>query len=298
MDRRSHRFVALCLPMMLALGVSSVGHAHHGHTHIYDGFEGSVIGQDFWHFSQARPDAVWVATDVVRNGHGALAIRIGPEDTHPATMMQRNEVRVAKAYQLPFGADVWYGFSFRIEGEIERRASTRWIIGQWKEDSDASPFLAQRFDNGVFHITVQDDICRVLVAAANGPEGGLTTDIAHHELGGFDFVSDFWTQDCTPELTIARGDNPTLPDPYGNWVDMVYHIKGDRDGHGLIEIWANGRFIARVTGSIGSDRTNGPMQYFKIGMYRDIMPGSATIYVDDFRRGATRSDIDPVHEVP
>jgi len=41
-------------------------------------------------------------------------------------------------------------------------------LGQWKAPGDSSPFLAQRFDNGVFHVTVQDGPNRRTVASAEG----------------------------------------------------------------------------------------------------------------------------------
>ncbi len=89
--------------------------------------------------------------------------------------------------------------------------------------------------------------------------------------------------DCKTDIRVQYGVNATLPDPYENWVDMTYRVRGGRNGKGLVEIWANGQFIARVSGSIGYD-FSGYKQYFKIGIYRDPVPGSAIIYFDDFAR--------------
>ena len=67
----------------------------------------------------------------------------------------------------------------------------------------------------------------------------------------------------------------------------------DMDGRdGVVEIWANGRFIARARGKIGVDGAGGPMQYLKLGHNRAPLPGTATIYYDRFRRGAARAEVE------
>jgi len=66
------------------------------------------------------------------------------------------------------GRDVWFAFSFRVEGDIPQVGSSRTVIGQWKAPGDVSPYVAQRFDNGVFHITVQDNETRRVIASAEG----------------------------------------------------------------------------------------------------------------------------------
>ena len=74
---------------------------------------------------------------------------------------------------------------------------------------------------------------------------------------------------------------------------MMYRVRGRRNGQGLIEIWANGAFIARVQGSLGYDEAGGPTQYFKIGHYRDPIAAATTLYVDDFKRGDNRGAVEP-----
>jgi hypothetical protein len=61
---------------------------------------------------------------------------------------------------------------------------------------------------------------------------------------------------------------------------------------GIIEIYANGRFIARATGTIGVFGAEDPTQYFRFGHNRAPMPGTATIYIDRFRRGASKMDVE------
>ncbi len=81
--------------------------------------------------------------------------------------------------------------------------------------------------------------------------------------------------------------NPVMPHPFARWVDMSYRVRGGRGGKGLVEIWANGRFIAKVTGSIGYDEAAGPNQYFKFGIYRRLVSGVTILRLDNFRRSSS-----------
>ncbi len=72
---------------------------------------------------------------------------------------------------------------------------------------------------------------------------------------------------------------------------MTYRIKGGLNGDGLVEVYANGKFIARASGTIGVRDVAGPTQYFKIGHNRHPMPGTATLFVDNFRRGKSLADV-------
>ena len=85
----------------------------------------------------------------------------------------------------PVDAGHWYAITFRLAGAggdvIPDCGSARWINAQWKYDTskaasaaredeflNGSPFLAQRFDNGVLHVTVEDGFCRCLIAKGPG----------------------------------------------------------------------------------------------------------------------------------
>lgn len=250
---------------------------------VLDRFEAPMVNFRNWSMVQTDPDRYWIERRVVKHGLGALAVRITSGDSHHKDPTEREEIRIARQQRCAFGSDLWYSFSLRIEGQIVDWGSRRWVVGQWKQQGDGSPFLAERFDNRVFHITVQDNNCRVIVAKARGnpfrvlPEDRIGEPRKEPSLP---LVS---PPDCKTDLRVQRSVNATLPSPYKNWVDMAYRVRGGRNGTGLIEIWADGRFIARVSGSIGYD-SGGQGQYFKIGHYRDPQPGSAIVYIDDFRR--------------
>ena len=291
---------------------------------------------DRWNLRFVRPaERFAVQSDVSAQGRSALAVSLRNGDLLWSKSKHKHEIRIANHMRCRFGREVWYSFSFRVEGEYPRSGSTRWVIGQWKEENRASPFLAQRFDNGVFHITVQTNDQREVIAAAPGdydakfpffsadfreslrtgpfpqtrddyaarvrefgPDAvdrpAVRRAIEQQDLDKFPFIADRQDYRRIDGIRATPSDDPLLPDPAAGWVHMRYRVKGGRDGNGLIEVWANDRFIVRVTGKIGSDVFEGPTQYFKFGHYRDVEAafGWSTAYLDRFKRGTRRDDVD------
>ena len=219
-----------------------------------------------------------------------------------ATVIQRNELRLQNKYHHPIDENYWYGLSFRLDGDIPATGSTRWVIGQWKQTNGSSPILAQRFDNGVFHITVQDGHCRCRIAKAGGDPNLAAAPLSSNPLQCI-WTPDTITKDqggdpkegdaCPTELSVIRGEDSVLPDPKVDWVNMIYAIRGGRDGNGRIDIYTNGRFVARVTGPIGYDNWRGQKVKFKIGMYRDFLPGIAQLHLDRFWLGRDPAVYEP-----
>ena len=255
---------------------------------VADSFEKPELDLDNWWLGQLSSNRYhWIDSEHAKIGDRSLAIRLRSGDFDEIDPSERQEIRIANDLRCRFGDDVWYSFSFRIEGDVKDYGSLRKIIGQWKQEGDGSPLLAQRINNRVFHITTQDNECRFNIAKAAGDPFRITKeeDTAREELR----VSplDLRKPDCDTDLKVEYSSNPTLPDPFEDWVNMTYRLRGDRNGKGLIEIWANERPIARVTGSIGYDfgrSEGGKGTYFKMGLYRDQRPGSAVVYFDDFKR--------------
>ena len=224
----------------------------------------------------------WNDARVARSDRRSIAVRVTPEMRGCGAKCQRNEIRTTPRGRVMFGQEAWYSFSFRMDGTLPTRQTKRWVSGQWKQQCSGSPFLAQRFDRGVFQITVQDNSCRVIVASSEGL--GQRLPLAH-ETG----KQARPRTPCRSDIKVEYSANPKLPNPFGNWVDMSYRVRGGRNGSGLVEIWANGRFIARVKGSIGYDHMSGPNQYFKFGIYRAPVPGASVVRLDRFRRSGSMS---------
>lgn len=290
---RSNPGFTACTALFLALFLSVGAAAQQTPATVADDFELPSLDTSLWNPKQMRPDRVRIDRDVVRSGKGALAISVKAADVDCEGRCQRNEIRIANHLRLKFGQAAWYGFSFQLRGTIPGAGTPRWVIGQWKEETDGSPFLAQRYTGGVFHITAQDNDCRVLIASSSASAQDFYEALERRDHSQFPFVTDAADYSCDHGIAVEYGADPVLPDPYHSWVDMAYFIKGGRDGTGVVEIWANGRFIARLRGSIGNDRVFGPTQYFKVGIYRNPMPQDATLYFDNFRRGDSRTAVDP-----
>jgi hypothetical protein len=254
-----------------------------------DDFSGPEIDTKLWSVMRLPPERAWIYDD---NGKRSLAIRVKGTDFDRECGCQRVEVREAEPYRLTFGAERWYAFSFRMEGQPPASGSQRWVIAAWKQDAEGSPFLAQRFDQGVFHITLESLDTRVLLATARIParsfpqllKDGLGSTIA--------FISDQDLYRGQSNVRLEYGENPILPDPRQGWVHMLYRVKGGLNGDGVVEVYANGRFIVRATGTIGVSSQGPVKQYLKLGHNRSPMPGTSTIYFDNVRRGVTRADVE------
>ncbi len=273
-------------------------------------FENRRLDDGKWYLKQIHQPAI--QQDIVRSGAYALRLSGRPEFTcrqgRPPGICMRNQIRLGTKYRLKAGTPAWYGFSLRVEGKVPRRGSIRTILAEWKEHGGASPFAALRYDNGVLHLSVQDNRCRSLVTMGWEQAEALTASTASADI----------KPNCRDRLNIEAAQ--PLPDPHGRWVDLAVFIKRDLVD-GIVEIWADGKFIGRVTGPIGNDaktrcredrqclaRTD-PTQYFKAGIYADICAspgieaggedvrfcrdGDIAVYLDNIRRGNSRQEVDP-----
>lgn len=246
-----------------------------------DNFEARTIDPTKWWMRQAHHGHYWIEPRMSRVARKSIAISVDGLVRGCGQSCQRNEIREAPQHQIKFGEEAWYSFSFRLTGAT---STSRWVSGQWKQQSGGSPFLAQRFNRGVYTITVQDDDCRVVVASSDASAQNLPVTQQNNSTTARIFPVAGTKTTCKTDIRVQHSANHVLPDPYRGWVDMNYRVRGGRNGKGLIEIWANGRFIARVTGSIGDKVAAGPYQYFKFGIYRNFTPGPATAYLDNYTR--------------
>jgi len=228
-----------------------------------------------------------------------------PEMRRGKAIVQRNELRLApKALWHPLQDPHWYNLVFRAKGDIPDCGSTRWVTAQWKYDDPdwpaaegdtLSPFLAQRFDNGVLHVTIQSGHCRCMIAKAAGdPDAGgrelfslQAPDAA--DLQSVEPLKCVWTdgrteRSCQPGVRLYALSRaiPTLPDPQRDWVDMSYRIKAGTRADGRVDVYANGKFIVRAEGLIGYSWGKPSATKFKFGHYRDKIPGTVRFFFDRF----------------
>ena len=87
--------------------------------------------------------------------------------------IQRQELRFQSLYAHAADEPFTYKLRFRMPAVgQDTKNSVRGVTAQWKQEpvspayKDPSPVLAQRFDDGVLHVTVQDGDCRCRVASA------------------------------------------------------------------------------------------------------------------------------------
>lgn len=250
--------------------------------------------------------------EVVRNGRMAVELSVEPSCKVSGTSCsERAEVWERPDVLAPYDQPLWYAFAMRLGDPIPREMH-RLVMAQWKReiipgaDGNFSPFLALRLSRGRLIATVVGDEVRYAPkgvaprekgclpgeSPANAPdeyrqvratvamEGGL--GVAYEEAAG-----------CALDLRITERGG-IWPKADSGWVDFVFLVKPDPAGQGVVEIAANGQWIATIEGNIGH---RGPgldnTQYFKFGPYRAGRPDRWVLYFDDFKRSSRCTDVAP-----
>lgn len=277
--------------ILVAVFAVVLGTGPAGAQSLRDNFDSRTLDKTKWTTKQIRDDQIAFPAEG-RCGAGIeITVRQGDGPVQCDSDCQRAEVRTSSSSWPTFGDEVWYKFSFRVSGDIAEIGSRRFVVGQWKGPGDISPMIAQRFDNGIFHITVQDNDSRYVIASAEGDPDATAP--------GWQVVTRqkpvrAAAVDGNAGMRIVPGQNPILPDPRKGWVDMVYRVKPGRLDNeygptrpGEIDVWANGRKIVSVKGNIGATlkkenalALTGP--YFKFGIYRLRQPGTVRLGFDEF----------------
>ncbi|HEX8813099.1 MAG TPA: heparin lyase I family protein, partial [Terracidiphilus sp.] len=137
---------------------------------------------------------------------------------------------------------------------------TRLVIAQWKQFcgpnqpcDDASPVVAIRYSAGVLRIT--QDL-----------RGQRTTLYEHKE------------------------------DLRNRWLDFRFRIRFTPNATGHIQAWLGDQKLVEFKGATANPEdvttgfTNPSTFYFKMGLYRDVMPEPMTMYIDEYRKRELRSD--------
>lgn len=229
---------------------------------------------------------------------------------------ERAEIWESRETWLPLGTDVWYRFDMFVDERLEPTAK-RLVIGQWKEQGGArgGPLLAQRFTGRHFTITVEQDnlapkkkadevLCRVLVAdqlpLSLSPAGWPHDDNAEIVPPIDQRMATMGLPDgpvTAKDPGCARGivaeQYHVLPDPFGHWRTMVFHLKL-RPDEAIVEIWAEGVKIGKTTGRIGYAKNGAhENEYFKFGAYRDLESFETVVKLANYVRSTSRKEVDP-----
>lgn len=207
-----------------------------------------------------------------------------------ADCIQRQELRpVGIVQELDIPQD--YSIRFRMPATVkDEKNSIRWVTSQWKAEpvnekytESASPFLAQRFDDGVLHVTMQDENCRCLIASAPLVSGdNYTWNNGNTRYCQSTLLADSAGKECASRMSVTYGDDPVLTPPKARWTEMRYRIQTKDGRPTAVEIYQDARFIVRVTGAFGYEPPSDAKQKvkFKIGQYRDFMPSTDIMEVD------------------
>ena len=285
---------------------------------VQEGFETTTFASAF--VPCDRPEgAISLSRDRARTGAQALKLRIREPVFGTATWVpkatscliagryaeytpdekERAEIWESFDFGPKFGDDLYYGFSMWIDrASAPKGDNTRLVVGQWKAPIDDSPFVAQRFTGGLYHVTLDVDAaehdpdtgrpygCKLLLAfeADMGAATLGTPARCEPKFGGP-------LTPLTPARPIAIERFAYLPTPFGRWTGLVFRVKGGENG--AVEMWANGNQIARAVGFVGHLGAHGQPQYFKFGPYRDPASYATTVYLDNLARGTSFAAVDP-----
>jgi hypothetical protein len=233
---------------------------------VYDGFETPILS-NLWETSRFAPGAVEMQSDVVRAGHGAVKLTVHPRDMFEAGQngdldSERDELLEARRFVSHENTGYEFSFSMFFPKDFPI-VPTRLVIAQWKQYcpgllekavapcSDDSPVLALRYISGELRIT--QDINKKLV-------------MLYREKGEF----------------------------RGRWLDFRIQALFTPSANGRVKVWLDGKRLVDYTGATADAEnaatgyTNPSVFYFKMGLYRDLMPEPMTVYIDEYRKRQLR----------
>lgn len=260
----------------------------------------------YWRNRNPNGEIGWDGSGVVR-----LGVRPGAFEGATAgggAVADRSELREANARQLPSGTPVWYRFRMRVPANFPDTPN-RFVAAQMKApfaDVDAaSPVLALRIENRQLFATVEQsydaakDPRPLPAVEGHCPEG--TALASRHDSAEYPQVRVLLATgpDGLPPrrkseyVVCATGAQVetfgSLPSLDEQWMELTLFIRTGRQGR--VELYADGRPVATVTGALG-DANPRERQYFKIGPYRNKAAEPAALEFRQFRRGATPADLE------
>jgi hypothetical protein len=252
--RLSTRAAAVLLPLCVAMACAQPASAP---INVYDGFETPTLSK-LWDTDRFVPAAIEMQSAIVRAGDGAVKISVHPNDKFEAGMngnadSERDELLEAR--NLTSKEDVPYEFSWSMFLPPDFPiVPVRLVVAQWKQYcngdgkpcSDDSPVLAVRYIGGVLLIT---------------------QDLAHKQ-------------------TVLYRQQTDLR---SHWLDLRFRVRFSTAA-GSIQAFLNGRQVVDFNGPTAnaeSTATGYPSPsrfYFKMGLYRNVMPEPMTIYLDEYTK--------------
>ena len=207
----------------------------------------------------------------------------------------RSELREANARQLPSGTPVWYRFALRVPADFPD-SGNRFVAAQMKApfaDVDAaSPVFAIRIENRRLFATVEQSYDAATDRPArpggrrplpdrHGARERATTAPEYPQIRVLLATGPARAAAASNEASTSSARAARRSRPSGacrrwknGWIELTLFIRTGRQGR--IELHADGRPVAAVTGALG-DANPRERQYFKIGPYRNKAAEPAAI---------------------
>ena len=243
----------------LLLGAATTASAQSGELAIAEprltfgsGFETGKLTQGvYWSISGNAPV---VQSELSRDGRYAMRTTL---DRYASDVSYRTEVKPLAPNPV-MGQDTWYGVSV---------------------------YLPTGY--------VPDDIWEIVFqwhGVADEGEPSLNPPLAMFTNGGKWSLANKWDAQRISSRDSYDGTKKFDFGPYatGRWTDWVFHIRWSYLDDGLIEVWKDGKSVAKTTGP--NTFNDARMPYFKMGLYKGWKEGrpagSVTrreLYHDDFR---------------
>jgi hypothetical protein len=222
-----------------------------------DDFEAPTLSK-IWDTSRFTDGAVRIQSAIVRAGHAAAEVTVhhgdkfeagiaGNSDSERAELMEARSLVSRERTTYEYAFSMFFPENFPI-------VPTRLVIAQWKQYcpeshgcSDDSPVLAIRYISGALHVT-QNIGKKVIV---------------------------LWE-----EKAEFRG----------RWLDFRLQVRFSPESDGTVKVWLGNKTLTTfhgITANDASDTTGYPSPsyfYFKMGLYRNVMPEPMTVYIDEYRK--------------
>jgi hypothetical protein len=221
---------------------------------VYDGFETPELSK-IWATDRMVINSLEMQSQVVRKGHSAAKITLKKGDVHEAGIgkskdSERDELREANDLVSVENKTYEFQFSLFLPDSFPV-VPTRLVIAQWKQYckeeicGDDSPVLAIRYVAGRLFVTIQTDSISTIVYQ-------------------------------------------TIEEARNKWMDFKFKVHFSRDNNGKVDAWLNEKQIINFRGATCYSSQKGYADksffYFKMGLYRDVMPEPMTIYIDEYRK--------------
>jgi hypothetical protein len=252
--RRVLLFAGVCVLFILFFLVVSLSYLLHRPVHVTDRFEEPRLSS-VWISLAMVPGAFSTQSEIVHSGHHAAQITLRANDRFEAASYkgaanERDELVESPLLWSQTGKTYEYAFSLYLPKDFPI-VQTRLVIAQWKQVCEgwdchpSNPVLAIRYVGGVLFITRKND---------------------------------------ADQITLYRSQGEMR----GQWLSFRFVTRFSQQEEGIINGWLNGRQIIQYQGVTAYRAAKAypayGFFYFKMGLYRDLMKESMTIYLDDFRK--------------